>query len=158
ADWLKANPKDGVFRVYIAERRLAAKEYRAAVEQYQVLLTNNPKDTLALNNLAWALGQLKDPKAIDYAERARALAPNSPAILDTLAMIMLDRGDKARAVELLRQALMLAPNAQTIRMDLATALARSGQQEGARRELEPLLKLDDKDPAHIAAAALMRSL
>jgi tetratricopeptide (TPR) repeat protein len=39
-----------------------------------------------LNNMAWVAGQLKDPKAIEYAEKANKLAPDQPALLDTLAV------------------------------------------------------------------------
>jgi predicted Zn-dependent protease len=46
-----------------------------------------------LNNLAWVAGQMKDPKAIEYAEKANKLAPNQPALMDTLAVLLMDKGD-----------------------------------------------------------------
>ena len=42
----------------------------------------------ALNNLATAYQQEKNPLALEYAEKAYKLAPDSPAVLDTLGWIL----------------------------------------------------------------------
>jgi Flp pilus assembly protein TadD len=62
--------------------------------------------------------------------------------MDTLGWILVDKGDTARAVTVLREAHRLAPKARDIRFHLAAALAASGDREGARKELEGLLAGD----------------
>lgn len=158
ADWTRNNPRDVVFRAYLAERSLSAKNYQAAAEQYRDILAITPKSPLILNNLAWAAGQLNDPKALTYAEEANKLQPNNPAILDTLGTLLSSKGDAARSIELLRQATTLAPTAWAVRINLVMALAKAGQREAAKKELEPMLKLDPKDPAHASAVELNKTL
>lgn len=157
-EWLRGNPKDILFRSYLAERSVEAKKYDSAAQQYKAILAIRPKNPLVLNNLAWVAGRLNDPKAIGYAEQADALAPNTPAILDTLAMLLVDKDQAAQGIELLRRAIGLSPNAWVFHIDLAKALAKNGQKDDARKELEPLLKLDEKNPARIAAGELLKSL
>jgi tetratricopeptide (TPR) repeat protein len=82
--WLKEHAKDARFRLYLAEMAAARKDYAGAVKQYRILLEAQPDNPAVLNNLAWVAGQLKDPKAIEYAEKANRLAPNQPALMDTL--------------------------------------------------------------------------
>ncbi len=97
---------------------------------------------MALNNLAWVAGQLKDPKALEYAERADKLAPGNPAILDTYGMLLVEKGDIARGVEMLQKAIAIAPNA---RRDSPQSRSRvdQGRAEGRREEgtAIPLAKL-----------------
>ena len=157
-EWVKGNPKDILFRTYLAERSVTARNYDSAAQQYKAILAINPKNPLALNNLAWVAGQLKDPKAIGYAEQADALAPNTPAILDTLAMLLVEGDQSARGISLLRRAIGLAPNSWIFHIDLAKALARAGQRDDARKELEPLLKLNEGNPARISAGELLKTL
>lgn len=157
-EWTRGNPKDIPFRGYLAERSLAAKQYDSSAQQYKAILAISPKNPLALNNLAWVAGRLNDPKAIGYAEQADALAPNTPAILDTLAMLLVDKDQGVRGIELLHRAIGLSPNAWVFHIDLAKALAKTGQKDAARQELAPLLKLRETDPARIAAGELLKSL
>ena len=128
------------------------------MQQYKLILDLKPNDALALNNLAWAAAQLKDPKALGYAEKANQLAPNNPAILDTLGVLLVDNGDAKRDIESLRQATTLAPNAPGIRLNLARALVRDGQKEAAKTELEILAKLGEAFPAQAEVTRLMQAL
>ena len=47
-------------------------------------MTRAPDNPLVLNNLAWVAHELKQPNALEYAERANEMAPDNPAIMDTL--------------------------------------------------------------------------
>lgn len=158
ADWLTSNPKDAVVRNFLAERSLSAKQYDQATRQYRELLTLEPKNALVYNNLAWIAGQTKNPKAIEWAEEANKLAPNTPAIMDTLGTLLVDKGESQRGIALLKQALALAPNASGIRLNLVRSLAKTGQKDEARKELDTVLKLDDKDPLKVEALALQKTL
>ena len=88
---------------------------------------------MILNNLAWTAGQTKDPKALEYAEKAYKLAPDQPVVLDTLGVLLVEKGDKARGVEMLQKASKMQPAAASIRLNLAKALISHGA-EGCREE------------------------
>jgi putative PEP-CTERM system TPR-repeat lipoprotein len=141
--WLAANPKDAGFRAYLADRALRAGGYAQAASQYRAILSIAPNDPLTLNNLAWVSAKLNDPKALEYAEKAYALAPSSPAVMDTLGWMLVEEGELTRGVQLLRKAVEAAPQADDIRLNLAKALIRAGDKEGGRRELESLATKGD---------------
>lgn len=144
SEWIKAHPKDLGFRLHLGDVATARKDYPAAIQQYRSVVDQQPENALALNNLAWAYGQTKSPKAIEYAEKANRLAPNQPAFMDTLAMLMAENGDTAGAIVLLKKALEIAPQAAAIRLNLARVLISAGKKEEARNELDNLAKLGDK--------------
>jgi predicted Zn-dependent protease len=117
-----------------------------------------PNNATALNNLAWVSAQLKDPKAIDYAEKANRLAPNQPSIMDTLAMLLVEKGDTSRAIQLLRDAVKLAPSEPALRLSLAKALIKADQKDAARKELEELAKLGDKFKSQADVERMLKGL
>jgi putative PEP-CTERM system TPR-repeat lipoprotein len=158
AEWLKEQPKDVGFRLYLAQAASARGDYPRSAQYYRELLERDPKNVIVLNNLAWVERELKDPKAVEHAELALKLAPNQPAIMDTLGWIYVERGDTARGVQLLQKAVALEPRAAGIRLNLAKALLRAGDKTGARKELEELEKLGDKFPAQAEVARLKQSL
>jgi putative PEP-CTERM system TPR-repeat lipoprotein len=140
ARWLKDNPKDPAMRSYLGERALAAKAFDEAAKQYQALVELEPKNAVALNNLAWVAGQTKDPKAMSYVDRALQLAPDSPPILDTKGNLQMDAGQTSEGLATLKKAVSLAPDRGEIRLSLARALSRSGDKTAARGEVDTILK------------------
>lgn len=156
--WHKEHPKDVAFRMYQGDRAIGQKNFAQAVNHYQAALDIQPNNALILNNLAWASGQTKSPKALDFAEKANQLAPNQPAFMDTLAMLLADKGETAKAVELLRKALSTAPQASAIQLNLAKILIASGKKDEARKELDALAKMGDKFPSHAEVSQLLKSL
>jgi tetratricopeptide (TPR) repeat protein len=124
----------------LADRALRAGDYAQAADQYRAILAITPNDALTLNNLAWASVKLNDPKALEYAEKAYSLAPDSPPVMDTLGWMLVEKGEISRGVGLLRKAVESAPTADDIRLNLAKALIRAGDKGAGRRELEVLAK------------------
>lgn len=158
ARWFKEHPADVPARLYYASSKLVANDHKGAIGHLEAILKADPDNVIALNDIAWACQQSGDARAQAYAERAHALAPGNPAVLDTLGWIDVERGNFARAVPLLRKASALAPAAGNIHFHLGTALARSGDKRGARRELERLLAQPQRSAHHEQAAALLRTL
>jgi len=156
--WLKDHPGDVPVRGYLAASYMSTAQNKQAVEQYQVVLQNDPKNTLALNNLAWLYQQEKDPRALATAEQAYLLKPDSSTIMDTLGWILVEQGDAARALKLLKAASEKAPAATGIRFHWAAALAKSGDKAGARRELGDLLTKNKNFPQRQEAQELLRQL
>ena len=155
---LKQHPQELAFRAYMAESALVAEDFPASIEHYQALLAMQPDNASWLNNLAWAAGRAKDPKAIEYAEKADSLRPNDPAIMDTLGMLLVDKGDMARGLDLLRKASSAAPDTPRIRLNLAKSLIKAGQKDAAKKELDDLAKLGEKFPAQAEVGRLIREL
>jgi len=156
--WLKDHPKDTAFRLYLAQAGMAKKDYAAAAQQYRTLLETDSNNALVLNNLAWVEGQLKDPKALEHAEQANKLAPNQPAIMDTLGGLLIRSGDTARGLELLQKASAMAPQAASIRLNFVKALIEAGKKDAARKELDELAKLGETFPGHSEVTHLRRGL
>ena len=138
-EWLKEHPADIPTRMYLAGTYLAKKQNKAAIGQYQAVLQQDPNYALALNNLAWVYQQEKDPRALEYAEKANQLSPDNPATLDTLGWILVEQGNTARGLPLLQKANSLAPEAADIQYHLVLGLVKSGDKAKAREELEQLL-------------------
>ncbi len=158
SSWNKEHPKDMAFRLHLGDIATARKEYPQAVQHYQTALDIQPNNPLVLNNMAWVSGQLKAPKAIEYAEKANQLAPNQPPFMDTLAMLLANKGETDKAIELLRKALSLAPQAAAIQFNLAKVLISTGKKEEARKELDAIAKLGDKFPNQAEVSKLQKEL
>jgi putative PEP-CTERM system TPR-repeat lipoprotein len=158
ARWMREHPKDTVVPLYLADRNLQAKDYKAAAAGYQKIVAEQPNNAVAMNNLAWTLYELKDPGAVGVAEKAARLAPRSPAVADTYGWILLETGDTKRGTEILGRAAKAAPNAHEIRLHYAKALIRSGDKAAARKELEAIAALSGESPSKAEAAELLKQL
>ncbi|MGX4641084.1 XrtA/PEP-CTERM system TPR-repeat protein PrsT [Massilia sp. SYSU DXS3249] len=139
AAFAKANPDDPAVQMYLAESHLKASEYKPAAAILETLVKRNPNNGAALNNLAWAYAQQKDPRALATAEQAYKVSANSPAVMDTLGWMLVEKGDTARGLPLLQKAAAGQPQSPEIRYHLAVGLHKSGDKNGARKELETLL-------------------
>ncbi len=82
--WMKDHPQDVIMPTFLGQQSLNNKDFRNAASNYRVALAIEPENVALLNNLAWALIQLGDPKAVEVAERAYVEAPNNPNVMDTL--------------------------------------------------------------------------
>lgn len=138
--WLQQHPTDTPTRLHYASSLQADHQYPAAIAQLEQIIQRDPSNMVALNDLAWACLQLHDGRALAFAERARTLAPDNPAVLDTLGWILAQQGDSTRALPLLRRAAQQAPTVEDIRYHLGLTLMKSGDARAARPELERLLK------------------
>jgi tetratricopeptide (TPR) repeat protein len=85
----------------------------------------------------------RDAEAETAARSALELAPGHPEALFTLGVLAQRRGRHAEAVALYREALRGDPEGLFLhaRHNLAVALARLGDRQGARRELEAVLRV-----------------
>jgi len=155
---MKNHPKDAEFRAYEGELALARKDYAAAEKAYLGVLSLHPESVIALNNLAWIAGQLRKDSAIGYAEKANRLAPNQPAFMDTLAMLLAEKNDFSRAIDLQRRALALQPGNAGLQLNLARIYIMSGDKVRAKGELEALAKSGQDSRFRAEASALLKTL
>ena len=154
--WQKDNPKDAAFMLYQGDRAIASKEYATAEKLYRAVTQLQPNSPIAYNNLAWVTAQLNKDGAIALAEKANALAPNQPAFMDTLAMLLSDKGDYAKAVDLQTKVVTLQPQNPVFKLNLAKIQIKGGKKDLAKVQLDELAKLGDKFGGQKEVAELMR--
>lgn len=156
--WLKDHPADTSTRMYFGTVSLLNQQSKAAIEQFQAILEKDPKNVNALNNLALAYQQEKNPHALEYAEKAYQLTTDNPAILDTLGWLLVEQGNTSRGVPLLQKAAALAPQTPEVRYHFAVGLLKSGDKAAARKELEQLVASGKNFSSLDDAKALLKQL
>jgi len=117
-----------------------------------------PNNGVAHNNLAWVAAKLNRAEAIGYAEKALTLVPAHPAFMDTLAVLLSDKGDYARAAELQVKAVAAQPQNPLFKLNLAKIYIKGGKNELAKTQLDDLVKLGDKYAGQKEVTALLKGL
>lgn len=156
--WLQEHPKDVFVREYFGGVAIRGNNYKLAAEQYQIIVKLQPNSVIALNNLAWCYLQLKDKRAQETIEQGLRLQPENPALLDTLAMILLDAGQVDKALTYSQRAAELDKNNREIRLNLAEAYLKAGQKAKAKKELEKLAVYGDQSDVAARARKLLDGL
>jgi putative PEP-CTERM system TPR-repeat lipoprotein len=157
--WLAREPQSWPIRDLLGEYYLGpGKSPRRAVQELEAVIAQQPKDVVALNNLAWALNQLGDSGAVAIAQRAHQLAPNAPDVDDTLGWVLTHNGQAADAVDYLRSAAKLDPKDADVEYHLAYALAKTGHQAEARQILSKILSNGQPFDSRAEAQQLMSSV
>jgi putative PEP-CTERM system TPR-repeat lipoprotein len=137
--WNDKNPEDAYVRYVRSGILKSMGRTEEAKMQLSAILESQPNNALALNDLAWMLKKDDPAKALEYAEQAVSLAPKAAGILDTLAIILLDKGQSERALSLLEQSYAYARKNPAIRYHLALAYAKNGRNRDASAVLKELL-------------------
>jgi tetratricopeptide (TPR) repeat protein len=153
-----ANPESDMIAMLVADNYLAKRQFKPAIASLEAALKVNPLNAAALNNLAFAYQQENDARALPTAEQAYKLAGQNAAVMDTLGWILVQKGDTARGVELLRKAVAAEPKASEIHYHLAAGLAKSGDKASARKEVEQSLAGEQNFAAKDDAKALLKQL
>jgi putative PEP-CTERM system TPR-repeat lipoprotein len=156
--WMKEHPADVSPHFYLAQAYLGAKQNKAAIEQYQLVLHQQPQNVGALNNLALAYREENDPRAVETAEKAFQLNAESPPVLDTLGWLLVEQGNTTRGLPMLQKASTSAPNNTEIRYHLALGLVKAGDKVKARTELQTLLAIQQPFAQKDEAKALLDKL
>ncbi len=156
--WIKAHPEDTPVRHALAQNLLDGKHLKEAADHYRVLVKANPSDLIANNNLAWLLGELKDPGALAAAEQTYKLAPKNAAVLDTYGWQLTMAGQAKRGLPYMREALGIAPDNPELRWHLAATLEKAGEKREATTELDRLLTSGKPFPQEAQARALLQQL
>ena len=158
AAWIKDHPKDASFQTRLAELLLMRKDWVGAEKYFQLVLKFEPESAGTLNNVAWLMLKQHKRGATAYSQRAVSLAPASLPILDTHAMALSDEGKSELAIEIAKQLVAKAPEANGFRLTLAKVYAKAGKAELAKPELEQLAKLGSKFSEFAEVNQLLASL
>ncbi len=157
-EWLVEHPDDVAVRVIKGMADISGGRQSDAIAEYEKVLELAPNNVIALNNLAWIYDEMDDERAVEYARRAYEAAPSCAEIADTYGWIMLRKGNREQAVDLLIKATEAAPENPDIRCHFASALAEAGDNASAIGELESILNTDLVFPSRADAATLLQDL
>jgi len=118
---IKNHPTDYILRHILADK-LSKSDDVLAYQHYSAIYKQNNKNHAVLNNMAWLdYKNGRFEKAKNIIEKALALSPNNPSILDTAGIILLALGEKSDAVKYLEKALLFAPDNADIQKHLKDA-------------------------------------
>ena len=140
---LRAYPKMAAAQRILGLVYLHQGRIERAIAILEASLRNEPFNPESLTNLAFASLQAQNPAvALELIETCRRLHPDyKPALLQHGLMLMSEPGSPD-AIAVLREAVVAFPNLPGPRNNLAVALARSGDRDGARAELQRLVEID----------------
>lgn len=158
AGWQKDHAQDATFVLYLGDGAISRKDYTAAEKLYAAVIKVQANNAVAYNNLAWVTAKLNKQGALALAEKANALAPNQPAFMDTLAMLLSQKGAHARAAELQTKVLALEPQNLIFKLNLAKIHLQAGRQDLAKNNLDELAKLGDKFGGQAEVAELLKGI
>lgn len=157
---LKASPEFGVQSLLwlgqIEEKRGnnigALNFYREAVQRDQ-------RNATALNNLAYLLADFggRPDEALQYAQQAKELLPNSISIDDTIGWAYYKKAIYRTAVEYLEKAAVSNSPAR-VKYHLAMAYAKIGDSKRGRLALNAALKQDPNLPEARIALEMLRAM
>lgn len=156
--WLKQHPDDVRIQQTLAQAYQELGRHPEAISLYVQILSRQPDNLIALNNLALSYLSTQNPKARETAEKAYNLNNKHPAIADTFGWILVQQGDLERGTRLLEKAREKSPDTPDIAYHLAVALAKSGDKNKARGLLEKALALPAPFADKSAAEALLKQL
>jgi predicted Zn-dependent protease len=113
---------------------------------------------LVLGALAQTLPEADLDQALEYAKRAYELAPESDAVVDTLAVLQMALNDFKGAGSILEKALVGQPESKILKYRRAELLAKTGRSLEAEQLLQELLDTEEEFPQRKDALALLDRL
>ncbi len=110
------------------------------------ILEKEPDNATALNALGYTLADRTDRyrEAYDYIEKALKLRPDDAAIIDSMGWVKYRLGDLEAAIDYLRKAYSITPDAE-IAAHLVEVYLKRGEKEKAREVLGEALKAAPDD-------------
>lgn len=156
--WVQKYPDDIRAHLALASFYATNQQVKMAIEQYSRVLDINGNNLIALNNIAWYLRDTNPQQALDYAQRANQIKPDSAALLDTLAVVLLKNGETQKAQISIARALVKAPDNPAMRYHSAMIDASAGDRTSAIKTLKALLEEGKEFPEKEEAIKLLAQL
>lgn len=157
--WVAKHPTHIETRAEFGRALLESGDAAGAVRQFEILLGLAPANAKIANHLAWSHYKNRNlTQALRFAQGAHQLAPDDPYAADTLGWLLLQQGKVKEALELLTKAVAALKDSPVVRYHYAAALAKSGDKERARTELNVALSHKQPFEEREEAAALMAQM
>jgi putative PEP-CTERM system TPR-repeat lipoprotein len=154
---LNTFPNNIALRTALASNYHQLGEAAQAEKHYQYILDQQPENTMVLNNLALLYADKDNKQALKYAKQAYHLAPQSITISDTLGWLLVEKGEVASGLKLLKYANANSTDS-TITYHHAVALVKSGESTEARNLLAKLLEKEENFKEREKARKLLTDL
>jgi tetratricopeptide (TPR) repeat protein len=121
------------------------KQYTEAAKAWLSGLEKFPDDAELLNNLAYVIGKYLGEweRALPYAERAAAIAPQNPDTLDTLGLIYMFNNQDDKALESFMKAGAATHNNSNAALPIALHLGQLHVKQGKKAEAKKQLDIID---------------
>ncbi|MBP8063168.1 MAG: DUF3857 domain-containing protein, partial [Brevundimonas sp.] len=140
------NPRSAL--ILRAEASIALGQLDRAAHDLATVREAAPADAEVLNNLCWTAataGVLLD-QALRDCDAALAIAPDSPAILDSRGRVLLQQGDLAGALVAYEAALAIAPELPASLYGRGVVRIALGQAEEGERDKAAAIEIDPGTP------------
>jgi uncharacterized protein (TIGR03790 family) len=136
-------PQQGFVQLQLALVDQAEHNVLPALERYRQVIALQPRNGIALNNLAYTLAveQNEPAAALPFAQRALSALPQNADVLDTMAWIEHLLGRHDAAARRIADAVRSAPGSALFRLHAAIINAAAGAGALAKRELQAALTL-----------------
>jgi putative PEP-CTERM system TPR-repeat lipoprotein len=131
-----------------------------AQKRYEQIVSMDSRAAVASNNLAWmyAEADINLDQALTLAQAAKAQLPDQPEVNDTLGYVYLKKNLATLAVPPLRLSVEKDPKNPIYHYRLGVAYSKTGDKDGARKELQEALKLNSAFPGADDAKQILASL
>jgi tetratricopeptide (TPR) repeat protein len=129
----------------------------AAIKRYEDVLAIDSRAGTAANNLAWILADRSFDldRALQLAQTALDVAPETPQIIDTLGWVYYKRNQPERAIPLFQRCINKAPTVAEYHYHLGLARLKTGAAADGRASLQYAL---DLKPSPALATEISRAL
>ena len=142
--------KPGLALVYVKIGQLHERNARTqkAAKTFRTAINLDPKQFIALNNLAWISAQQHQDldKALEWAKEAVALSPSTPAFQDTLGWVHHARGELTEAALVLEKASAHTPQLSEVYYHLGIVREEQGQTQQAIEAYHKALSIQPDFP------------
>jgi len=158
--WLSAHPTDANALAIVGTLEESRGDNAKAEAYYKKALQNDPKQSVAANNLAYRMllnGENVDV-ALTLAQTARQKTPNSPNTADTLAWAYYYKGTYAFARDLLEDAVKADPKNATMEYHLGMVYGKLKDKNNASIHLKKAVSLAPGSPTAKDAQTALQGL
>jgi len=159
-DLLAHNPRSVGAHTMLGMLLDAQNKRDEAKKHYEQAIAIDERAAVASNNLAWLYlesgGNLD--LALQLAQSARNVLPDSPEVADTLGWVYFKKGLTEQAISTLKDSVTKQPERADFNYHLGLALAKSGDARSARQTLEKALRLDPKSSEAQEARTVLTQL
>lgn len=157
-EWVSKHPDDAGMLFELGSAALSRNDLDQAEKYFRRSIALRSDHPIALNNLAWILVTRGKPGALPLVRRAADLLPDKPAILDTLAQVLVSEKQYAEALSVHKKAVELAPLEMELRLNMAKTAVQAGDKTLAKAELDKLAGLGSRFPLQAEVARLQKQL
>lgn len=143
---LQADGQRHEARFLLGALETEAGNYQAAIAHYRMLVEAQPRNAIALNNLAYLLVEYarQPDEGLQLAQRAKELAPDLAAVDDTIGWAYFRKGLYGTAIRYLERAALGNEGTALRKYHLAAAYWQAGEPAKSRAVFEQARRLDPK--------------